>query len=298
MLAGQLRRRGHDVDLLQVPHIPVRNLKNPSFAALATMRTLITGKQYDIAHAFNVPSALPMRYAKAAKKVLTVNGVYGEQVGMIHSRPAARLAGMAEARAFGWADALTTDSKRTAEMYGAMGYDFACLPTGIDPGMFEGLAGAQKRAGQVAYVGRDSHEKGTDILRGIEHDIRGTVRYCTDLEWRDAMQVLAESCVMVLPSRMESLPTAVKEAFYLRIPVVATRVGGVPELVSDGKTGFLVEPDNTGRMTDIINCILDGSIPTVGIVEQAHRYVTEHLVWGAVIPEYEKMYKNLLSGNA
>ncbi len=295
MLADQLQRRGHDVDLLKVPHIPIKNLKNPSFAILATLKTLVTSKRYDIVHAFNVPSALPMRYAKAAKKVLSVHGVYGEQMGMIHSRSAARLADAAETKAFGWADVLTTDSKRTAAEYGTMGYNFAYLPSAIDPAMFEGLTGTQKRAGQVAYVGRDSYEKGIDILRGIEQDIHGTVRYCTDLKWRDAMSVLTESSVMVLPSRMESLPTAVKEAFYLRVPVVATSVGGVPELVEDGKTGFLVELDDAGRMADVINGILDGSIPTSDIVETAYKYVTSQLVWSAVISKYEKMYMELLS---
>ena len=295
MLADQLQRRGHDVDLLKVPHIPIKNLKNPSFAILATLKTLLTNKRYDIVHAFNVPSALPMRYARASKKVLSVNGVYGEQIGMIHSRSATRLADTAEVKALGWADALTTDSKRTATKYGAVGYDFVHLPSAIDPAMFEGLAGTQKRAGQVAYVGRDSYEKGIDILRSIEQDIHGTVRYCTDLKWRDAMSVLAESSVMVLPSRMESLPTAVKEAFYLRVPVVAASVGGVPELVEDGKTGFLVELDDTRRMTDIINGILDGSISTSEIVETAYKYVTKHLVWNAVILQYEKMYTELLS---
>ncbi len=295
MLADQLQRRGHDVDLLKVPHIPIKNLKNPSFAILATLRALLRNKRYDIVHAFNVPSALPMRYVRASKKVLSVHGVYGEQIGMIHSRSAARLADTAETKAFGWADVLTTDSKRTAAAYGVMGYDFAYLPSAIDPAMFEGLADTQKRADQVAYVGRDSYEKGIDILQGIEQDIHGTVRYCTDLKWRDAMSVLTESSVMVLPSRMESLPTVVKEAFYLRVPVVAMSVGGVPELVEDGKTGFLVEPDDTGRMTNIINGIIDGSISTSEIVEAAYKYVTRHLVWNTVILQYEKMYTELLS---
>jgi len=294
MLADQLQRRGHDVDLLKAPHIPIKNLKNPSFAILATLRALLINKRYDVVHAFNVPSALPMRYARASKKVLSVHGVYGEQIGMIHSRSAARLADTAETKAFRWADVLTTDSKRTAAVYGAMGYDFAHMPSAIDPAKFKWLAGTQKRTGQVAYVGRDSYEKGIDILQGIEQDIHGTVRYCTNLKWRDAMSVLAESSVMVLPSRMESLPTVIKEAFYLRVPVVATSVGGVPELVEDGKTGFLVEPDDTGRMADIINGILDGSISTSEIVETAYKYVTKHLAWNTIIQQYERMYTKLI----
>ena len=148
----------------------------------------------------------------------------------------------------------------------------------------------------MAYVGRDSYEKGIDILRGIEPDIRGSVRYCTSMKWRDAMSVLAGSSVMVLPSRVESLPTAVKEAFYLGVPVVAMSVGGVPELVEDGKTGFLIEPGDARRMAEVVNGILDGSIPTQEVVDAAHSYVVRHMTWDAVMPRYEEAYEKLLSG--
>ena len=298
MLSTQLQKRGHNVDLLRVPHVPVKNLKNPSFAVLAALRATVTvWRRYDIVHAFNVPSALPMRCVRATRKMLSVHGVYWEQVGMIHSRAAARLAAVAESTAFGWSDALTTDSKKTADAYRDLGYDFVHLPSAIDPAMFDGIVRAGERTGKVvAYVGRDSYEKGIDVLRGAEPNIRGSVRYCTDMEWRDAMSVLAGSSVMVLPSRAESLPTAVKEAFYLRVPVVAMSVGGVPELIEDGKTGFLIEAGDARRMTEVVNGILGGSIPTQDVVEAAHSYVMRHMTWDAVIPKYEEVYEGLLSG--
>ena len=297
MLATQLQKRGHSVDLLRVPHVPVKNLKNPSFAVLAALRALVTRWQrYDIVHAFNVPSALPMICTRATKRVLAVHGVYWEQIGMIHSRAAARLATVAESTAFGWSDALTTDSKKTASVYRDLGYDLVHLPSAIDPTMFDGIVRARERTDKmVVYVGRDSYEKGIDILRGIEPDIRATVRYCTSMKWRDAMSVLAGASIMVLPSRAESLPTVVKEAFYLKVPVVAMSVGGVPELIDDGKTGFLIEPGNARRMTEVVNGILDGSIPTQEVVEAAHNYVMRHMTWDAVMPRYERMYKELLA---
>lgn len=294
MLSAQLQKRGHKVDLFHAPHIGIKNLKNPSFAILATLKALASKNQYDIVHAFNVPSALPMHYIKAKGTVLSLHGVYGEQIGIIHSKAAARLANIAERKAMGWADVLTADSKRTVKEYDALGYKFEYLPSAIDTLMFASIKPPTKRPNQVAYVGRDSYEKGTDTLRKIEPEINGTVRYCTNLGWEDAMTVMAESSVLVLPSRMESLPTVVKEAFYLRVPVVATSVGGVPELVQDGKTGFLIKPDDTTRMIRVINEILDGAIDTSEITQSAYEYVTGNMIWEAVMPRYENMYETLL----
>ena len=48
--------------------------------------------------------------------------------------------------------------------------------------------------------------------------------------------------VVAVPSRAETLPLTILEAFASAVPVVATRVGGVPELVRDGENGLLVEP--------------------------------------------------------
>ena len=52
--------------------------------------------------------------------------------------------------------------------------------------------------------------------------------------------------VFVLPTRGDNLPIAILEAMACAVPVVATRVGGVPELVDDGETGILVEPGDAG----------------------------------------------------
>ena len=45
--------------------------------------------------------------------------------------------------------------------------------------------------------------------------------------------------MVVVPSRMESLPTTVKEAFYLNVPVIGTDVGGIPELIKNNETGII-----------------------------------------------------------
>jgi len=61
--------------------------------------------------------------------------------------------------------------------------------------------------------------------------------------WQEEVpSILAVSDVLVLPSLSEGLPFVVPEAMASGLPVIATRVGGIPEAVIEGETGFLVEP--------------------------------------------------------
>jgi len=66
----------------------------------------------------------------------------------------------------------------------------------------------------------------------------------------DVPQLLRQADVFCLPSLTEGLPLTVIEAMATRLPVVATSVGGLPELVVDGETGFLVEPKNPAALRD------------------------------------------------
>ncbi len=63
-------------------------------------------------------------------------------------------------------------------------------------------------------------------------------------ERRDVPDLLASAALFVLPSRTEALPNSVMEAMAAGLPVIACRVGGIPELVEDGVTGILVPPDD------------------------------------------------------
>lgn len=68
----------------------------------------------------------------------------------------------------------------------------------------------------------------------------------------DVARLLSAMDIFVLPSHKEALPIAVLEAMAMCLPVVATRVGGVPEVVEDGSTGLLVEPGDRPALRDAL----------------------------------------------
>ena len=76
MLADKLTEYGFEVKKMIIPHIPIKNLKNPSFALLSSLKGIVDREFFDIVHGFNIPSAYGMKYAKGKKKVLSVHGVF------------------------------------------------------------------------------------------------------------------------------------------------------------------------------------------------------------------------------
>ena len=295
MLANKLTQNGHQVKKLETTHLPIKNLKNPSFAVLSSLKSLVDRDSYDIVHAFNVPSAYAMKYAKGKKKILSIHGVFSEQVDSLHSKSVSSLAKSAESQVLQWPDKLTTDSKATQKLYNEkFDVDFEYLPSPLDTSMFENIGSVEKIENQVAYVGRDSHEKGIDILKAAESKINGNVVYCTDRSWEDAMKIIKSSSVVVVPSRMESLPTTVKEAFYLNVPVIGTDVGGIPELIKNNETGIIIPPENPSKLAQAVNELLSDKVKAEKLAINGNTFVTNNMTWDVILPKYIEFYEDLL----
>jgi glycosyltransferase involved in cell wall biosynthesis len=105
------------------------------------------------------------------------------------------------------------------------------------------------------------------------------------------MTRLSESSLVVLPSRMESIPQVIKEAFYLGIPVIATRVGGMPEIIQHGENGLLVPPNDPQQITDAINKLLADKDLREKLSTKAHEFIIKNFSWDALLPQYLELYK-------
>ena len=292
-LSKKLSQEGHEIELMDVPHVPIKNLKNLSFSIFGTLKGLSNSKTYDVVHAWNLPSAFIMKHIKAKKKILSIHGIYSDQVKMLHSKLTGNLVTSKESQVLDWADVLTTDSKYVQLEYKKkLGKDFEYIPAPLDPKRFTNIPDVKKNQKQVVYVGRDSFEKGIDILKKIESSIEGNVKYCTSLPWNKAMEILKASQVFVLPSRIESVPQSILEAFFLKIPVIATDVGGVHELVINNKTGLLITPNNSTELLDKINYLLNNIELCNTLANNAYEFVLKNFSWEALLPKYIKLYES------
>ena len=294
-VAEKLREQGYDVKLMHVPHVPIKNLKNPSFAIFGIIIAIFDREKYDVVHAWNIPSAFIMKFIRAKKKILSVHGIYSEQIDALHSIATSSMVSNAESKVLKFADVLTTDSKSVQKTYKEkLDLDFVYLPAPLDIKKFNEIPDVKKIENQIAYVGRDSFEKGIDILRKIEPQIKGKIIYCTNMPWIDAMKNLKASSVLVVPSRMESIPQSIKEAFFLKIPVIATSVGDIPEVVKNNETGMLVPSNDPQSLLEAINSLLEDKDKASKMAEYAYDFIIENFTWEKLLSKYVDFYKNLI----
>jgi L-malate glycosyltransferase len=110
----------------------------------------------------------------------------------------------------------------------------------------------------------------------------------------DVPELLSEVSVSVLPSLSEGLSNVVLEAMAAGVPVVATAVGGTPEMVENGVTGLLVPPRDAVALAEAIGSLLADPSRARAIGGAGQERVTERFSLQATVRETELLYDRLL----
>ncbi len=110
---------------------------------------------------------------------------------------------------------------------------------------------------------------------------------------KDFVSLLAGADIFVLPSFSEGLPNVILEAYSLKKPVIATAVGGIPELVQDGVAGLLVLPDEIGKLADSIAGLARDSALRREMGGRGYEHLKEHFNFEIQTKRFEKLYREV-----
>ncbi len=134
---------------------------------------------------------------------------------------------------------------------------------------------------------RDATEQQVDSL-GLRNDVRflGKVESVGD--------VLRGADLFLLPSATESFGLAALEAMACGVPVIASAAGGIPEVVEDGKTGFLAPPGDVATMVDRSLRVLGNPDEHSRLKQNAAARALDFSA-DKVVPRYEALYEEVLS---
>lgn len=272
-LAAAVRRAG--VQLFLYPGAD----RSFSWQALRALFGLMRTWRPQIAHTHGSLAGRVAAALAGARAIYTKHGLAAAEEASIQVRGAGGLMKAAAVRLF--ADRIVAVSEAVRAALEAQGADPArirVIPGGVDLRAYEGLPAPA--AGVVGALGRLEREKGFDLLLQAMAQLQGEARLLLggDGSQREALASQAERAglpvemtgfvadvpaflgrtgLFVLPSRSEGLGLVLVEAMAAGRPVVATRVGGVPEVVLHGETGLLVEPGDVDGLAGAIRRLLE-----------------------------------------
>ncbi len=132
---------------------------------------------------------------------------------------------------------------------------------------------------------------GVELLRAVRD---GVIWIEKMLEKREVIQLLTHAAVFVVPSVYEPMGIVNLEAMACETPVVASRVGGIPEVVEDGVTGLLVPPADPPALAAAVNELLRDPERGREMGKAGRRRVLEHFTWRAVAERTLELYRRLI----
>jgi L-malate glycosyltransferase len=124
---------------------------------------------------------------------------------------------------------------------------------------------------------------------GVEHDV-------VFLGKQDHIErLIPRAHVLLLPSRMESFGLAALEAMACGVAPVATRMGGLPELITHGVDGYLEEVGDWEAQAARVLALLESPALLASVQAAARHTAEERFATSRIIPQYENYYRELLA---
>ena len=319
---GEVGARGRGLDL-PVHVIPLPTLRRPGPGSLRSVKAL-TGLVRGVeAVAVHANGSRAMAYA----------GVAGRLAGrpaLWHVRIADR-DGRMDRVLCAIATVVIATSRAVARRFAWAPSKIRLVPNGIDLGQFaprppstalRAKLGVPPSAPVAVSIGRHVPEKGYRYLveaaalierakPGVHWILVGDGELRSELEaqtrglglaaqthftgWRDDVaDVLALGDVFVLPSESEGFGRVLVEAMAMRRAVVATAVGGVPDIVLGGETGLLVEPANPVALADAVRALLDDPTRAARLGAAGRARAESTFSLSAHVDAIERVYNEVL----
>ncbi len=146
---------------------------------------------------------------------------------------------------------------------------------------------------RVAVAGRGEEE---DELQSLAAEL-GIAGRLELLGYRaDVADLLAAADVFVLPSRSEGLPLALLEAMFAGLPIVASNVGGIPEVVEDGEEALLVPVEDAGALAGALERLLTDVELARDLSDRARRRARKDYSVSAMAGRYVQLYREAVAG--
>lgn len=234
----------------------------------------------------------------------------------------AGIVGTLENTGYRLADAIVAYTPAMASELGLGPYEEKLYPNGaryVDTEEFYPHTSYEKRDKVVGFLGRLDEEKRirelAEMAKQLPDDVTfvfagdgplhewleeelsreiesGSVEMTGWIDHENVPEELSRFQLLVLPSKIEGLPTVILEAFACGTPVYATPVSGIPDVVRENETGFLIKNVDSDQMADEVEAIL-GREDLEGISQNAYELIEEQYSFEAAVRRYEEILRTI-----
>lgn len=276
-------------------------------------------KGYDIIHFHELDFSFPFFSVFVKKpKILHFHGIYVQYLKRYH------LSRMLMKHSVDYYISISRQMTEELVDLGINKNKILYLPNGVDTDAFKPYV--PKEDNLLLFVGRVAPNKGLHILleslRFLEKPIRLAIigpvdsiyhpyimklveeenqkgkHEITFLGAMDQMDIVTwyqKASIFILPSFCEGFPVTVLEALSCETPVIATPVGGIPEIVKDYKTGILIPLNNPAALAQAIQHLLDNKEARRRFGREGRKQVIENYSLEASVEKLIKIYKQIVS---
>jgi glycosyltransferase involved in cell wall biosynthesis len=159
----------------------------------------------------------------------------------------------------------------------------------------DSLAGKHKFELRFCGVAHESDAYGREFLSLVR--ARPWCVYHGLAQREELKALLRQATMLVLPSLEDNCPMTVLEAMAAGVPVVAAQVGGLPDLIEEGKTGFFCHPLEAASMATAVEKVLVNPSAAAEVARQAKRCARERFHPEVIARRHLEIYREVLGGS-
>lgn len=320
---------------VRVTYLPRQGLGRITFHAreVRAMRRLIAEERPDLVHAHGTGLYAGAAVGCGRPAVITAHGIMFREAQLARTR-GDRLRGMLDAAYERWC---LTRARNLIALCPYVAREFGETFRGrtfiVPNAVAEGFFRLQRRAepGRILFTGLVMPRKAlADLVRALarvkdalpaahlrvagdtgsypeyyrtvqalagELGVADRVSFLGYLTEPEVLDEYSRAQCLALPSCQETLPVVVQQAMAAGLPVLSTRVGGVPDIIEDGRNGVLVDKgDVAGLARGLARLLTDGAM-AASLAAAARAHADEHFAAGQVARRTLDVYRTILTGN-
>jgi len=192
------------------------------------------------------------------------------------------------------------------------------IPNGVNTSHFKPLDGVKKR--YVTFIGRLSYIKGFDLFLKIIEKIykknqnieflvvgdgpleymlhsfkkRIPIRHYHRVPYEKMIEIYNQSKILLISSRYEGMPSTMLEAMACGTQVVASKIGGIPEVIKDENYGFLFDINNLREVSEICLKLIGNEKKGITSSKKIREYVKKNFSWEIITEKMIRVYNDLI----